>query len=154
MGKESVFQRIKKRAGDLKTDVLAVWFAYRDPRTPWYAKVWLALVAGYAFSPIDLIPDFIPVLGYLDDFILLPLGILIAIKLVPKDVMDESRIKAIDWLEQRRQNPKSLKVTILVILVWITILVVLLRYLLKRFVPGRKKEYVEFWLDKSWWQIV
>ena len=144
-----MFQKIKQKAEDLKTDVLAVWFAYRDPRTPWYAKVWLALVAGYAFSPIDLIPDFIPVLGYLDDFILLPLGILIAIKLVPKDVMDDSRIKANDWLEQRRQNPKSLKVTILIILVWIAILVVLLRYLIKRFVPGRKKEYTEFWLDPS-----
>jgi len=144
-----MFQKIKQKAEDLKTDVLAVWFAYRDPRTPWYAKVWLALVAGYAFSPIDLIPDFIPILGYLDDFILLPLGILIAIKLVPKDVMDDSRIKANDWLEQRRQNPKSLKVTILIILVWIAILVVLLRYLIKRFVPGRKKEYTEFWLDPS-----
>ena len=149
-----MFQRIKQRAGDLKMEVLAVWFAYRDSRTPWYAKVWLALVAGYAFSPIDLIPDFIPVLGYLDDFILLPLGIFIAIKLVPKDVMDDSRIKASDWLEQRRQNPRSLKVTILIILVWIAILAVLLRYLLKRFVPNRKKEYTESWLDKSWWQIV
>ena len=154
MEKDNIFQRIKQRAEGLKTDVLAVWFAYRDSRTPWYAKVWLALVAGYAFSPIDLIPDFIPVIGYLDDFILLPLGIFIATKLVPKDVMDDSRIKANDWLEQRRQNPKSLKVTILIILVWIAILVVLLRYLLKRFVPGRKKEYVEFWLDPGWRQIV
>jgi uncharacterized membrane protein YkvA (DUF1232 family) len=152
--KNSVFQRIRQKADGLKADVLAVWFAYRDSRTPWYAKVWLALVAGYAFSPIDLIPDFIPVLGYLDDLILLPLGIFIAIKLVPKDVMDESRIKANDWLEQRRQNPRSLKVTILIILVWIAVLVVLLRYLLKRFLPNKKKEYAEFWLDKSWRQIV
>ena len=68
----------KARARLLKIDTYALYFAYRDPRTPWYAKVWTAIVVGYAFSPIDLIPDFIPVLGYLDDLVLIPLGIWLA----------------------------------------------------------------------------
>jgi len=75
----------------LKTETHALVIAYRDPRTPWPAKVMALLVAGYAISPIDLIPDFIPVLGYLDDLLLLPLGIALAIKLIPPEVMDEAR---------------------------------------------------------------
>jgi uncharacterized membrane protein YkvA (DUF1232 family) len=93
----ALLQRFRQKLGDLKIELLAVWFAYRDPRTPWYAKIWAALVAGYAFSPIDLIPDFIPIIGYLDDAIIVPLGLIIAIKLIPKDVMADTRIKAKDW---------------------------------------------------------
>jgi uncharacterized membrane protein YkvA (DUF1232 family) len=78
----------------LKRDAIAVYLAARDPRTPWYAKALALAVAGYALSPIDLIPDFIPVLGYLDDVILVPLGILAVIRLVPDDVMAESRAAA------------------------------------------------------------
>ena len=81
----------KKRAKELKTDIHALLIAYRDPRTPWLARAWVLLVAAYALSPIDLIPDFIPVLGYLDDLILLPLGIALAIKLIPAEVLDEAR---------------------------------------------------------------
>lgn len=90
------------------------------------------LVAGYAFSPIDLIPDFIPVLGYLDDVLLLPLGIFIAIKLVPKDVMNQSRIEAKQWIEQNNRKPKS-KLFILIVLIWLLIILVLIRYLYKIF---------------------
>lgn len=136
--KNKFSQNFKQKTGNLKIEVLAVWFAYRDSRTPWYAKVWLALVAGYAFSPIDLIPDFIPILGYLDDFILLPLGVLLAIKLVPKEVMDESRIKAKDWIDQRRQKPKNFTVTILIVLIWILILIIIIRYVLKALVFGKR----------------
>ncbi len=78
----------------LKTETYALSLAYRDPRTPWYARVWVALVVGYAFSPIDLIPDFIPVLGYLDDLLLLPLGIWVALKLIPAEVMADARSQA------------------------------------------------------------
>ena len=85
-----IFQRLRQKARLLKTDILALWFAYRDSRTPWYAKLWAAMVVGYAFSPIDLIPDFIPVLGYLDDVILLPLGIMFAIRLIPEEVLADS----------------------------------------------------------------
>ena len=77
----------------MKRDVMALYLATRDPRVPWYAKAVAACVAAYALSPVDLIPDFIPVVGYIDDLILVPLGILLAIKLVPDDVMVELRAK-------------------------------------------------------------
>ena len=85
---------LKKWAAIIKRDVHALYFAARDPRVPWYAKVLALLVAGYALSPIDLIPDFIPVLGYLDDVILVPLGILLVIGMIPPKVMDEHRCLA------------------------------------------------------------
>ena len=78
----------------VKRDVFALYLAYRDPRTPWYARVVAFCVVAYAFSPIDLIPDPIPVLGYLDDLILVPLGIVLAVRLVPTDVMAECRLAA------------------------------------------------------------
>ena len=86
-----MFQRAKEWARGIKRDVLAVWIAAGDPRTPWYAKALAMLVAAYALSPVDLIPDFIPVLGYLDDLILLPLGILLVVRLIPRDLMAEFR---------------------------------------------------------------
>jgi uncharacterized membrane protein YkvA (DUF1232 family) len=86
--------RLKDLARRLKVDVAALYHAYRDPRTPWYAKAWAALVVAYALSPIDLIPDFIPVLGMLDDLLLVPLGVAVAIRLIPREIMEESREKA------------------------------------------------------------
>lgn len=85
---------LKAWAGRLKTDVLALWIAARDPRTPRAAKWLAAAVTAYAFSPIDLIPDFVPVLGYLDDLLILPLGIWLAVRLIPRDLMDEFRTRA------------------------------------------------------------
>jgi uncharacterized membrane protein YkvA (DUF1232 family) len=82
------------RARQLKTETYALYLAYRDPRTPWYARVFAACVVAYAFSPIDLIPDFIPVLGYLDDVLLVPLGIALTLKMIPAEVMAESRVRA------------------------------------------------------------
>lgn len=82
---------LKAWARSVKRDVQALYLAARDPRVPWYAKAIAALVAAYALSPIDLIPDFIPVLGYLDDLIIVPLGILIAIRLIPPEIMAEHR---------------------------------------------------------------
>jgi uncharacterized membrane protein YkvA (DUF1232 family) len=87
-------ENFKKSLRALKSELAALYFAYRDPRTPWYAKVAAILVLAYAFSPIDLIPDFIPVLGYLDDMVILPLGIFIAIKLIPAEIMASAREKA------------------------------------------------------------
>jgi uncharacterized membrane protein YkvA (DUF1232 family) len=84
----------KQRARELKTETYAVYLAYKDPRTPWYARLFAACVVGYAFSSIDLIPDPIPVLGYLDDLVLVPLGIAIALKMIPSPVMAECRNKA------------------------------------------------------------
>jgi uncharacterized membrane protein YkvA (DUF1232 family) len=83
-----------EQARRLKGEVLALYLACRDPRVPWYAKVLAGLVVAYALSPIDLIPDFIPVLGYLDDAILIPLGVLAVRAMVPRDVMDECRLRA------------------------------------------------------------
>src|SRR5918993_4535166 len=84
-------ERLKSWARALKRDVVALWLAARDPRTPVLAKLVAAAVAAYALSPIDLIPDFIPVLGYLDDVILLPVAILLVIRLIPSDVMAQHR---------------------------------------------------------------
>ena len=87
-------ENFKKSLRALKNQLAALYLAYRDPRTPWYARVAAILVIAYALSPIDLIPDFIPVLGYLDDLVILPLGIFIAIKLIPAEIMASSREKA------------------------------------------------------------
>jgi uncharacterized membrane protein YkvA (DUF1232 family) len=81
----------KQKAKQLETEVYALYLAGRDPRVPWYAKVLAVCVVAYALSPIDLIPDFIPVLGYVDDLILLPLGIALTLKLIPPDVLTECR---------------------------------------------------------------
>ena len=89
-----MLERLKHKARLLKTEVYAIYLAYKDPRVPWYARIFAVCVVGYAFSPIDLIPDPIPILGYLDDLILVPLGIAIALKMIPKDVMAECREKA------------------------------------------------------------
>ena len=86
--------RWKERAKQLKLETWAVYLAYRDPRTPWYARLVAVCVVGYALSPIDLVPDFIPVLGYLDDLILVPLGLALAIKMIPGPVLDECRERA------------------------------------------------------------
>ena len=87
--------RLKQWAHAIKRDVIALWLAARDPRTPWIARAVAALVAAYALSPIDLIPDFIPILGYLDDALLLPLGILLVIRLIPPKLMAEFRVAAL-----------------------------------------------------------
>ena len=96
----------KQWAGRLKSETHALYLAYRDPRVPWYAKLFAALVVGYAFSPIDLIPDSIPVLGYLDDLILVPLGVALAVRMIPEDVLSESREKVREMVE-RGERPVS-----------------------------------------------
>lgn len=84
----------KEKAKRLKTEIYALYLAYRDPRVPWYAKVFIAAIVGYALCPLDLIPDFIPVLGYIDDIILIPAGITLVLKMIPQDVLEECREKA------------------------------------------------------------
>ena len=82
-----MLERLKHKARLLKIEVYAIYLAYKDPRVPWYARIIAVCVVGYAFSPIDLIPDPIPILGYLDDLILVPLGIALVLKMIPKEVM-------------------------------------------------------------------
>ncbi len=107
----------KQRARQLKAETYALYLAYRDPRTPWPARIVAAIVVGYAFSPIDLIPDFIPVLGYLDDLVLVPFGAWLALKLIPPAVMADSRARAQEALASGR--PVSRAAAIVIVLVWI-----------------------------------
>jgi uncharacterized membrane protein YkvA (DUF1232 family) len=112
-----MLDRLKRWAGTLMRDVHAVYLAAYDPRVPWYAKILAAAVAGYALSPIDLIPDFIPVLGYADDLIIVPLGIWLVVSLIPQQVMTEYRIKA----SEARQRPRSTIAAIAIVAVWIVL---------------------------------
>jgi uncharacterized membrane protein YkvA (DUF1232 family) len=107
--------RLKDWARLLKRDVLALYLAARDPRVPWYAKALAAMVAGYALSPIDLIPDFVPVVGYLDDVILVPLGILLVVRLIPPAIMAEHRETA----AAARDRPVSRAAAIVIAFVWL-----------------------------------
>ncbi len=109
----------KEKARGLKQETYAVYLACRDPRVPWYGRVMAACVVGYAFSPIDLIPDFVPVLGYLDDLILIPLGIALVLKTIPPVVMAESREKARMLMERGR--PRNWVAAGLIIGVWIAL---------------------------------
>ena len=106
--------RLRQWAGALKRDALAVYLAARDPRVPWAAKALAICVAAYAFSPIDLIPDFVPILGYLDDLVIVPLGILAVTKLVPREIMAEHRAAAA-LLSER---PVSRAAAVVIALIW------------------------------------
>lgn len=109
----------KKRAEQLKTEVYALYLAYKDPRTPLLARVFAAVVVAYAFSPIDLIPDFIPVIGYLDDLVLVPLGIFLALKMIPPEVMRECRLQSAEVIAQGK--PVSRVAAVVIVLVWVTL---------------------------------
>lgn len=93
---------LKQFAHNLKQEIFALYFAARHPQTPWYAKLLIVVVVAYAFSPIDLIPDFIPILGYLDDLVLLPMGIALAIKMIPEQVLPECRMQAKELSNKKR----------------------------------------------------
>ena len=114
--------RVKAWAEKLKLEVIALWFAYQHPDTPWYAKLFAALVVGYAFSPIDLIPDFIPILGLLDDAILVPVGIWIALKLIPPSAYQSARAQAQEWLEGSHERPRNMLIAAAIVALWIAVL--------------------------------
>lgn len=116
-----IAQRLKRKAARLQQEIYALYLAYKHPRVSWFAKLLVACVIGYALSPIDLIPDFIPVLGYLDDLILLPLGIGLALKLIPPAVLAECREEASKRLSI--DTPKSHVGAIVVIAIWMFLLV-------------------------------
>ena len=107
----------KRRVRQLKAETYALYLAYRDPRVPWYARLFAALVVGYAFCPIDLIPDFVPVLGYLDDLLLVPLGIWLALKLIPPEVMTEARERAQQVMAEGK--PVSRVAAVVVVSIWL-----------------------------------
>jgi uncharacterized membrane protein YkvA (DUF1232 family) len=124
-----MLSRLKIWARTLRRDAHAVYLASRDPRVPWHAKLLAVAVAGYALSPIDLIPDFIPVIGYLDELIILPLGIWLVVSLIPADIMAECRIRA----DEAGQRPVSRAGMIAIIATWIVAALLLA------------------WLGHAWW---
>jgi uncharacterized membrane protein YkvA (DUF1232 family) len=113
------FEKWKAKARKLKLEVYALYIASKDRRVPWYARVIAVAVVAYAFSPIDLIPDPIPVLGYLDDLILIPLGIALVIKLIPAEVMQDCREKAV--LTMQAGKPKNWVAGGIIILIWVSL---------------------------------
>ena len=110
--------RIKAWAKSLKRDVMTLWFVLKHPQAPWYARALAALLTAYALSPIDLIPDFIPVLGYLDDLIIVPVGIWLLLKIIPAQVLDECRNQADEWFSQDKQKPRSWVGLTLILSLW------------------------------------
>lgn len=129
-----ILLRLRGKVRDVNIELIALWFAYRDQRTPWYAKLFGALVAGYAFSPIDLIPDFIPILGYFDDAVIIPIGIAVAKKLIPKDVMADCRLKARMWFNERKEKPKSRVFALVIVFIWTVIIAMILYAILRIFI--------------------
>jgi uncharacterized membrane protein YkvA (DUF1232 family) len=109
----------------IKRDAMTLWFARSHPQTPWYAKAMGGLVVAYALSPIDLIPDFIPVLGYLDDVIILPVLIWLTVRLLPPQVLVEARQMAEQWMSEQGAKPRSLIGAVAIVLVWLVIAVML-----------------------------
>ena len=114
-----LLEKLRAWARSLKRDAVTLWFAYKNPGTPVLAKALCIFVVAYALSPIDLIPDFIPILGYVDDVLLLPALIWIAIRLVPPLVLDECRNLGDAWLEQNGSKPRSYWGAAAVVIIWI-----------------------------------
>ena len=121
--------RWRQWARQLKTETFALYLAYKDPRVPWYARLLAVVVVGYAFSPIDLIPDFIPVLGYLDDLVLIPLGVILVIKLIPSDVLSECRQQARATMAQNK--PIHRTAAVVIVTIWIVLAVVAILFIAK-----------------------
>ena len=120
-----IVMKLKEKAKQLKTDVPAVFLALKDKKTPWYAKLFAALTVVYALSPIDLVPDFIPVFGYLDDLIILPLLVALTIKFIPSDVFEEYRMQAGQMWQDGK--PKKWYYSVPIILVWVLIVILIVK---------------------------
>lgn len=129
-----IFAGWKQRAAELQKEIYAIYLAAKDPAVPWYAKVLAACVVAYAFSPIDLIPDPIPILGYLDDLILVPLGIYLVLKMIPNEVMAECREKAAKTMSQNR--PRNWIAAGIIIGIWIILAVLAVLWILNLLNPG------------------
>ena len=128
-------QRWTDKARSIKRDLCAIYLACRDPRTPWYARLLAIAVIGYALSPIDLIPDFIPVIGYLDDLILVPLGLMLVVRMIPPDVLADARRRAdvSAW-----NKPRNWLAAAIIIFVWMAVTTAIGLYLWWRFRPAAK----------------
>ena len=124
-----LFSKISSWAKALKLDVLALWFALKNPTMPFWAKVVCFIAVAYALSPVDLIPDFIPVLGYLDDLIIVPALVWLALKLIPKEVMNLAREQAVEWINGNQSKPKSYVGLTIVVVIWLICLAIAARYM-------------------------
>jgi uncharacterized membrane protein YkvA (DUF1232 family) len=113
-----MWEQLKRWAVELENEGMTLWFCCRHPGMPWLPKIFALLVVGYFLSPIDLIPDFIPVIGYFDDLILVPIGIYLTLKLVPQYVIEECRVKARDWIAVQRPQPKSIIAAVVIMVLW------------------------------------
>jgi uncharacterized membrane protein YkvA (DUF1232 family) len=122
-------EKLKQRASKIKTETFVLYLAARHPDTPWYAKLLVATIVAYALSPIDLIPDFIPVLGYLDDLVLIPIGLMLAIKLVPPSILAECRIRAVD----KNDKPVSRVAGAIVLVIWLALATICLVWVYEAF---------------------
>lgn len=127
-----MMQAWKQRVKQLKKETFAIYLACKDSRVPWYAKVLAACVVAYAFSPIDLIPDVIPILGYLDDLVLVPLGIILVIKMIPLHVMAEYREKAETALTEGEVKPKNWVAAVVILLIWVFLGILAFIWIAKR----------------------
>lgn len=116
-----MLEQIKTWARRIKRDSVTLWFAYKDPRTPWAVKGLCVFVVAYALSPIDLIPDFIPVLGYVDDALLLPGLVWLAVRLLPANVVADSRVRADKWLVTGGRRPVSRAGAVAIVVIWIAV---------------------------------
>ena len=131
-GRCHMLESLKHKARLLKTEVYAIYLAYKDPRVPWYARIFAVCVVGYAFSPIDLIPDPIPIIGYLDDLILVPLGIALALKMIPKEVTVECREQA--EVTMLQNTPVNRVAAVLIIGMWIGLAILAVAFMVKYFI--------------------
>ncbi len=113
--------KLKQWAARVRRDTLALWFAVRDERTPWWLRGLGFLIIAYALSPVDLIPDFLPLIGYLDELILLPAGLWLMIRYMPAGLLAESRARADDWLAAGNSKPRSVLGAIIVVAIWVTV---------------------------------
>jgi len=122
-----MFKKISAWAKALKLDVLALWLALKHPEVSAWAKAISFVAVAYALSPIDLIPDFIPVLGYLDDLIIVPVLVWLALKLIPIDVIQHSRTQAVEWINSNQSKPKSYVGLLIVLVIWLVCLVIVVK---------------------------
>lgn len=117
----SVLGRLRQHARGIKKDTYVVYLACRDPRTPWYAKVLAGGIVAYALSPIDLIPDFVPILGYLDDLVIVPLGVALAVRMIPEPVLADCRLRA----QLAMAKPTSRRAAVVIVAIWLLAAVLL-----------------------------
>ena len=117
---------LRNRARLLKRETLTLYLAARDPRTPWYAKLLAVIIVAYALSPVDLIPDFVPVLGYLDELVLIPAGIALVIRLVPEEVMADARSRASEVVDRAKKT--AIWAAVVIVAVWLLVAWVVVRW--------------------------